>query len=106
MKKTILTFAIFLGATVAVKAQALPTTDKLIDEMGNQYDLGSPEAFMGEDLYMNSQGKVTRANGTVVGYAIKIGSGMNDEESTHDNQIDDLIKNLGGADSLKKMAGL
>lgn len=104
MKKTLLTIAILLGATAAVNAQSLPSTNRLIDNMGNQYELGSPEAYVGEELFMDSQGKVIDANGNEVGYRTKTGPGM-DNVLMHEENIDDIIINLGGASELKKMAG-
>lgn len=72
MKKTILTFALLLGASSALKAQ---TSDKslLIDQVGQQYEISNATIMFGEELQINSQGKVTRGNGNVIGYASKTG---------------------------------
>ena len=102
MKKSLLTVALILGACASIQAQViLPSTDKLIDEMGNQFKIETPDAFFGEELYMNSQGKVTRANGNVVGFATNIGTSMQ-----NNHNIDDIISGLGGSGALKKMAGI
>ena len=103
MKKSFLIIALLLGTSIGANAQS---SDKslLIDETGQQFEISNAVIFMGEDLHINSQGKVTRANGEVVGYATQIGPNINNNDGImYDNTIPTLIPNLGGASGLKEI---
>jgi hypothetical protein len=98
MKNTILTIALLLGASASLEAQ-ISDKSLLIDEVGQQYETSNAIILVNEELHINSQGKVTDANGEVVGYATKIGptvSGhLTAETPAPGGRLDAIVKKLG-----------
>lgn len=100
MKKLIFTAIVLMGATTLFGQTSNDLTIKAIAEdenTGKVFEIRSDLPSVPEDMILQSNGNVLTIDGVFIGVAVPLMA--NGEE-------DDLLKNLGGTNDLKKKTGI
>ena len=100
MKKTVLAFALLLGATMTSFGQSDYEKTKIVLSTGDELELIGDGSSIeeGETLHILPNFTVINSKGNAVGIAVAT-------SAMYDNNLDELIINLGGADGKKKGSG-